>query len=345
MELKTLTTLNGVSGDEGRVREVILDAARALCDEVKVDRPGNVLAYQKGTQGGAHALVAAHMDEVGLIVLGVRDDGLLIYETVGGIDARIMVSKRVRVGDRQIPGVIGCKAIHLQTAEERKKPLTHKQLYVDIGAKDKAAAEKLVSPGDYIAFDSEYIEFGEGFVKHKALDDRVGCYNLLRLMQRRYPCDVTYAFTVQEEVGLRGATVVARQVSATCALVLEATTANDLGDVDDHFKVCIPGKGVAISFMDTASIAHPGMHRALRQLAEDGGIAWQLKQYIAGGNDAGALQRSAGALPVCTISVPCRNIHSPANVAKYSDIDAQYHLAEAFLAAGAPINRVGGQTV
>ena len=235
--------------------------------------------------------------------------------------------------------MIGCKAIHLQTAEERKKPLTHKQLYVDIGAKDAADAEKLVKLGDYIAFDSQYVEFGDGYVAHKALDDRIGCYNMLRLMENRYPCDVTYAFTVQEEVGLRGATVVARQVEASCALVLEATTANDLGDVDDHFKVCLPGRGVAISSMDNASIMHPGMNGALRQLAEQSNIDWQIKQYVAGGNDAGALQRSASALPVCTLSVPCRNIHSPANVAKFSDIDAQYRLAEAFLAAGAPIEQ------
>jgi endoglucanase len=329
-----LTAINGVSGDEGRVRDYILTHARALCDRVTVDRLGNVLAHRKGTGGPGHIVLAAHMDEVGLIVLGVQDDGLIVYDTVGGIDARVMVSKRVRVGADAIPGVIGCKAIHLQTAEERKQPLTHKQLFIDIGAKDKAACEKLVKPGDYAAFEGGYVEFGEGCVKDKALDDRVGCYNLLRLMNERYPCDVTYAFTVQEEVGLRGATVVARQVvGVTAALALEGTTANDLGDVDDAFQVCAPGKGVTLSFMDNTAIAHPGLTRALRGLAEAHGIAWQLKTYVSGGNDAGALQGSAGAVPVSTLSVPCRNIHSPASVCKISDIDAQYQLVHAFLNA------------
>ena len=333
MELKMLTALNGVSGNEDCVRDAIMDHVKAHCDDVKVDRMGNVIAYQKGTGSGEHVMLVAHMDEVGLIVRGIKDDGLIVYETVGGLDPRIMVSKRVRVGNDAIPGVIGCKAIHLQTQEERAKPLTHKQLYVDIGTKDKAVTEKLVALGDYIAFESEYVEFGDGLVKAKALDDRVGCYNLLRLMQSRYPGDVTYAFTVQEEVGLRGAYVAARQSDADIALVLESTTANDLGDVSDHFKVCRVGRGVVISFMDNASIAHPDVNRKLRTLGEQKGIAWQPKTYIAGGNDAGAIQTARGSVAVCTLSIPCRNIHSPANVCSLSDVDAQYQLVEAFLNA------------
>ncbi|MEA4898546.1 MAG: M42 family peptidase [Eubacteriales bacterium] len=344
MELRELTRLAGVSGDEGAVRNYILEQTKPLADEVKIDRMGNVLAFKRGTAARPnHALLAAHMDEVGLIVLGFKDDGLIVYEPVGGIDARIMVSKRMRVGKDLIPGVIGCKAIHLQSPDERKQPLTHKQLFVDIGAKDREAAQKLVSLGDYISFEPGYVEFGDGFVKDKALDDRVGCYNLLRLLAGRYPCDVTFAFTVQEEVGLRGATVAARQVKPDCALVLEATTANDLGKVDPHFRVCVPGRGAAISFMDNASIAHPALNRRLRELADARGIAWQVKAFVAGGNDAGALQREAGAVPVCPVSIPCRNIHSPANVANANDIEAQYRLAEAFLNEGAAIESSKGR--
>ncbi len=339
MELRELTALNGVSGDEGAVRSYIMEHASPHADEIRTDRMGNLLAFKKGTGASKnHVLVAAHMDEVGLIVLGVKDDGLIVYDTVGGIDARVMVSKRVRVANAQVPGVIGCKAIHLQTQEERKNPLTHKQMFIDIGAKDKAECEKYVKPGDYVAFESGYMAFGDGFIKDKALDDRVGCYNMLRLIRNTYPCDVTFAFTVQEEVGLRGATVAARQIAATSAIVLEGTTANDLGDVPDHFKVCRAGAGVAISFMDNSSIAHPGLHKRLKCLASQQDIPWQLKTYVSGGNDAGALQRSAGALPVSTLSVPCRSIHSPANVCNLRDIDAQYRLAHAFLNQGGDID-------
>lgn len=336
MELSDLTRLNGVSGDESRVRAAILSEARLWCDDVRVDRMGNVLAFARGTATGApHALLAAHMDEVGLIVRGIRDDGLIVYETVGAIDPRVMISKRVCVGADQVPGVIGYKAPHLQPREEWNKPVSHKKLYIDIGAADKAAAEKLVRPGDYVAFENDYVPFGEGFVRSKALDDRIGCYNLLRLMQKRYPCDVTYAFTVQEEVGLRGAGVAARGTAATVALVLEGTTANDLGMIEPHLQVCRAGHGVAISFMDRTAIAHPGLNRTLKALAQRQGIAWQIKTFVAGGNDAGAIQTARGAIAVCPISVPCRYIHSPASVCHLADVQAQYELAEAFLRNGA----------
>jgi len=336
MELRELTALRGISGDEGEVRGAIVGQLRKLGVEYKVDRIGNVIAFKEGTGAWRkRALLAAHMDEIGLIALCVNDNGLISFQPVGGVDARVLVSKRVLVGKAAVPGVIGAKAIHLQTPEERKQVLRHDQLYIDIGAKDRASAEKLVSPGDFASLDSAYVEFGDGFVKAKALDDRVSCYNLLRLLEGAYPCDLYCAFTVQEEVGLRGAKVVGRNVEADCALALEGTAANDLGDVPEHLRVCRAGKGVAISFMDNASLAHTGLNRALRDLAERHGIAWQVKSGISGGNDAGAIQTARGATATCVLSVPCRYIHSPSSVAKLSDIEAQYALVEAFLQSGA----------
>ncbi|MEG0146377.1 MAG: M20/M25/M40 family metallo-hydrolase [Clostridia bacterium] len=337
MELSELTQLNGVSGNEQAVRAAILREAAQCCDRTHVDKMGNLLAFKAGTRpGSGHVLLLSHMDEVGLMALGVTDEGLIAYDPVGGIDPRVLVSKRVTVGEKGIPGVIGAKAIHLQTREERATPLTHRDLSVDIGAKDKASAELLVKPGDYIALAGEYLAFGEGFVRAKALDDRVGCYNLLRLMRERFTCDVTYAFTVQEEVGLRGAGVVARQVDAVrCALILEGTTANDLGHVPEHLQVTRAGAGVALSFMDRTTIAHPGLLRALKACAQREGIAWQFKQFVAGGNDAGAVQGAKGPLAVASLSVPCRYIHSPSSVCSLMDVEAQYALARAFLVEGA----------
>ena len=169
------------------------------------------------------------MDEVGFMVLGINDNGLLSYEPVGGIDARVVVSKPVLVGDAEVPGVIGAKAIHLQTRAEFEKVLKHDDLYIDIGASTKEEAEKLVKPGDYVSFRSDWQEFGAGLVKAKALDDRVGCMTLMSLLENDYPCDITCAFTVQEEIGLRGAACVGHSVEADEALILEGTTSNDLG--------------------------------------------------------------------------------------------------------------------
>ncbi len=338
MVLKQLTDLRGVSGNEHAVREFIMNHIAPLADDVRVDRMGNVIAVKKGTDPRAErTLLCAHMDEVGMIVQGIGDDGLISYQTVGGIDSRVVVSKRVLVGEKAVPGVIGAKAIHLQSREEMQRVLSHKDLYIDIGAKDKASAERLVKPGDYVSFDSKWVEFGDHMVKAKALDDRVGCFTLMRVLEKRYPGDVICAFTTQEEVGLRGAKVIGFQVEAHRALVLEGTTANDLGDIEDHLKVCVPGKGVALSFMDRASIGHRGLFEALRRTAVEKGIKWQLKNFVSGGNDAGAIQSARGGMPTGVLSVPCRYIHSSSSVASLNDVESQYALTDAFLSSGVRI--------
>lgn len=334
MVLKELCALRGPSGNEHAVRDYIIEKATPLADSVTVDRMGNVIAFKKGTKpNGKHVLLDAHMDEVGMIVQGINDDGLLSYLTVGGIDPRVVVSKRVRVGEDGVPGVIGAKAIHLQSEDEYHAVLGHDCLYIDVGAKSREEAEEKVKPGDYVTFDSEWVEFGDMMVKSRALDDRVGCMVMLSLLEGEYPCDITCAFTVQEEVGLRGAHCAAGHIHPDCALILEGTTANDLGDVPEHLRVCSPGKGVAISFMDRASIGHKDMGRELRSLATEKGIPWQFKSYTSGGNDGGAVQRETFGVPVTALSVPCRYIHSASSVCSFRDIDAMYQLAEAFLLA------------
>lgn len=330
VELKTLTAIPGVSGNEGKIRAKIIEEAKARGAEVRADRLGNVFAFKKGA-GKGHILIAAHMDEVGFIVRGIRDDGLIAYSPVGAVDSRVVVSKPVRIGENSLPGVIGAKAIHLQSAEERGRVLSHGDMYIDIGAKDKQSAEKLVSPGDYVNFEESYVEFGAGLIKAKSLDDRVGVYNLLRLLENDYAPSITCAFTVQEEVGLIGARVAGRQVEADAAIVLEGTSANDIGGVPEHEQVCALTKGVAISFMDHSSIANFPLREALIKTAEAAGIKWQHKTYVSGGNDAGALQTARGALPVCVLSVPCRYIHSPVSVAAIEDINAQFALPDAYL--------------
>lgn len=340
MVLRELTALRGVSGEEKAVRDFILEHVRPLA-EVRVDRMGNVIAHKKGTDGQRHAVFCAHMDEVGLMVTGIDEKGFLSYRPCGSIDPRVIVSKRVLVGEKRIPGVIGAKPIHLQSESEYQSVMKHDSLVIDIGAKDKAEAQSLVEKGDIAVFDSEWVEFGAGMVKSKALDDRVGCAILLSLLENEYPCDLTCIFTVQEEIGTRGAaTALAHVDHVDCAVVLEGTTANDLGDVPEHLQVCSPGKGVAISIMDNSSISHEPLWRALRKLAREKDIPWQMKSYVSGGNDAGRLQRQKSGTATAVLSVPCRYIHSPASVASLADVDAAYRLADAFLQANAQFEEV-----
>ncbi len=335
MELKTLCELHGLSGNEGAVRKALMEAARPLCDEMKIDRGGNLICYKKGTDPDAPAkAVAAHMDEVGFIVMGCTEDGLLRIRPIGGIDPRVAVSKWVQVGDEKVPGVIGAMAIHLQTAADRQKVLDFDNLYIDIGARDAKEAEGLCPPGSYAAFDTPYEEFGEGLVCAKALDDRVGCLSLLRLLEDRYPGDLIACFVTQEEVGLRGSKTAAFGAAAEIAVVLEGTAANDVGDVPERARVTRVGQGVAVSFMDGASIADKELFSQMLSLAEGADIPCQIKQGVTGGNDAGSFQRSREGMRTVVLSVPCRYIHSGASVAALGDIEAQYLLCREYLLHG-----------
>lgn len=329
--LEALTNLCGVSGDEGRVRAYLKKEAMALASDISVDAMGNLYVHKPGP--GRRVMLCAHMDEVGMIVTGIRDDGLLAYEACG-LDPRVCVSKRVLVGKGAVPGVIGAKAIHLQSKEEFTKAIKHDKLYVDIGAKDKKDAEASVHVGDYICFNTEFAQLGE-LVSAKALDDRVGCAILLALMQNEYACDISYVFTVQEEVGCRGAMAAVHRVEPEIALVLEGTMANDLPEATDY--VTRVGEGPAITFMDGGTVVKRNMFDALKAVAVEEGIPWQCRRGTAGGTDASAIHKALLGCLAGGISVPCRYIHSPLSVASAADIKNAYRLADAFLRNGLPM--------
>lgn len=334
MLLSELTKARGVSGNEKDIRDLLKRLSEERGAACTVDRIGNLIASKDGGDDSApHLLLAAHMDEVGLIVRGIQEDGLLRYRPVGGIDPRVLVSKRVLCGDKMIPGVIGAKAIHLQTPADRDRVLGHEDLYIDIGAKSKDEAEKLCPPGTYAVFDSPLTPLGEGCFAGRALDDRIGCLTLLRALEKGYKGKLTCAFTVQEEVGLRGATVVSHYIPYDLAIALEATAANDLGNIPTEAQCCNVGRGVALSHIDRASIANPKFRALIEDVAKRAQIPCQPKRLSTGGNDAGALQRGTIAKPTATLSVPCRYIHSPVCVAAESDIKAQADLILALLDA------------
>lgn len=332
MDLKILTEAFGPSGCENEVRKLILEEACKLWEDVSIDRAGNVVCRRKGTDDSKPSVTfAAHMDEIGFIINGHTEDGLLRFRPIGGVDPRVVVSKWVVLGKDRLPGVIGAMAIHLQSASDRERVLDYDSLFIDIGAKDKKEAESLCPLGTYAVFDTPYTEFGEGFVAARGLDDRVGCLNLFEVMKSSYEGDLAVVFASQEEVGLRGSKGAAFHLQPDIAIILEGTAANDLGDTPSQFQVCNPGQGVAISFMDHASIADRELFRQLQEVAREQGIPYQIKRAITGGNDAGSFQLTGKGARTCVLSVPCRYIHSPNNVAHLSDIKAQGQLALAFL--------------
>ena len=326
--LKELCLLNGISGDESCVREYIIEKIRDKCD-YSVDNLGNITAFRKGKKTPEKKLmIAAHMDEVGLIVTSVRSDGALTFETVGGIDSAVIIGKRVKIGKNGLSGVVGSKAIHKLSAEEREKAPKISDLYIDFGAADKAAAEKYVSAGECVYFDSEFMEFGNNRIKSKAIDDRAGCALMLRLIEEEPEYDTFFVFNVQEEIGLRGSTVSAFSLQPDIAIVLEATTAADIDGADGAAKVCTINGGPVVSFMDRSTMYDKELYKTAFETAKENGIKCQTKSMIAGGNDSGAIHISGKGVRTIAVSLPCRYLHSPSCVISKQDFDDAYRLVK-----------------
>lgn len=321
MLLRELTHLDGLSGNEDKVRDYIRNIISHYTDEIKIDALGNLIAVKKGHSSRYKVMISAHMDEVGLIAAGYGDHGTIKFKTVGGIDERILPGKRVRIGDDMIDGVIGSKPIHLQTKEERNTNIKLRDMYIDIGAENREEAEKLVPLGEYIAFASEFAFLGESCVKAKALDNRVGCAILIDILKERYDFDLYGCFTVQEEIGLRGAEVATYSVNPDIALVIEGTTCSDVPGAEEYEYSTKLGNGPALTIMDRTAYMDSYLNRYIFELALKNDIRVQLKQTTTGGNDAGKIQRSRGGVKTASISIPCRYIHSPVSIMDLRDFE------------------------
>jgi endoglucanase len=338
--LRPLSEAVGISGREEAVRTLVLDAIQGHVDSIRIDALGSVQAIKRGTDGANRpkVMIAAHMDEVGFMVTGVDNDGLVRFTVVGAIDDRILPGLRVRVGDDAIPGVILWTPIHRNNDQ---KVVKAKNLRIDIGASGKDAANGKVKKGDRIAFDTQYIEIGERMLRGKSFDDRVGCSVLIDVLRGGpYAVDVLAAFTVQEEIGLRGAQVAAQTLQPDAAFVLEGTTANDLPDPHadqdrplDVNPTCRVGRGPVLSIMDRSMIVDPRLLRFLRAAAEDHYIPYQLKTMPGGATDGGIIHRSAGGAPTAVISMPVRYIHTPAALINREDYQHDVALVKAALNA------------
>ena len=331
--LKALSEAFGPSGYEDRARELIkeyISKDAPSQSEIFEDKVGN-LYFHMPNEGKPRLMINAHMDEVGFMVRGITDKGYLKIGCVGGMSPLVLGAKTV-VSERGIKGVIASKPIHLLSREERKKLPDIDSMVIDIGAKNKEDAEKYASVGDFFVFDSDYREYGEGFIKCKALDDRHGCAIMCKLIDdikggAVTDFDLWLAFTCREEISYSGARGAAERIKPDYALVIESKAVQDIYGVPDADKVCILGDGAIISFMDNATIYDKDMVEHLISICKEKDIKYQPNKYISGGNDASNIQKSIWGVKVGLISAPSRYIHSQANVIKYSDMEAMYQIA------------------
>ena len=318
--LKKLTSLDGVSGMEKTVTDAVIAEIDGFCEWQK-DNLGNIIAFKKGKNASAKKLmVDAHLDEVGLIITDITESGFLKFKTVGGINTEALLSRRVRINGTVL-GVIGAKPIHLLKGSALKLPDAD-SLYIDIGLSNKSDAEGVVSIGDRAVLLGDYYE-NDDKILSKALDDRIGCAILIELLKKDSEYDFYATFTVQEELGLRGARTAAFKVDPQSAIMLEGTTAADIAGVEDEKKVCILGDGAVVSFMDRATV----YDREYYEAALKSGIPCQAKRAVTGGNNSGAVHLSREGVRSLAISVPCRYIHTAASVADKRDIKSAYELA------------------
>ena len=318
--LEKLCTVEGISGDEGSVREIIINEIKPFADEIKTDNLGNIIVFKKGkNRAKAKIMLSAHMDEVGFMVTDITSDGYLKFDEVGGLDRRVVLGKTVTVGKNKVNGVIGVKPIHLSKSDERTAVPKYGEMYIDIGATSNDALS-VVSYGDSVNFNSIYEN--NGFtIKSKAIDDRFGCLALIELIKSELEYDMYFVFAVQEEVGLRGAKVAAYSVDPEFAIVVETTTAADIAGVEETKQVCNLGDGAVISVMDRRTIYDKRMSEMAFECAKETGAKAQYKRAVAGGNDSGVIHQSRGGVKTLAISLPCRYLHSSVTVANVSDCD------------------------
>lgn len=334
--LEALSNARGVSGDEAAVRALIAGHIQNNVDELRVDALGNLIAHKRAVRTRrngkpAKIMLAAHMDEVGFIVTHIDGEGYVHFDTVGGIDDRILPGQVIAIGTAGVPGVIGLKPRHRTSEAERKRVVASHDLAVDIGATSRQDAARLISPGDYATFATQFARIGANCVSGKALDDRAGCALLVELLRDAYPFDLYAAFTTQEEIGLRGARVAGYGIAPDCALVLEATICDDSPKAREQSSVTRLGGGPALTIADRGLLADKGLVQRLADTATRHKIPFQFKQPLIGGTDAGQLHRVREGVPSAVVSLPARYIHSPIAIVSLDDYANALKLVRAAL--------------
>lgn len=334
--LKKLCETPGISGYESLVTKVIRDELQGLCDNVETDCLGNVIALKKSSDGQAakkKIMLAAHMDQIGFLVKSIDKNGFIRFARVGGFDPKTLVAQRVIIhGKKELIGVIGSKPIHvLEEAEKRKAP-NFKDFYIDVGLQ-KEEVEELIQPGDYITFDRDFVQMNDKMVTSLALDNRVGVYVIIEALKRvkNNQVDIYAVATSQEEVGLRGALTSSYAIEPDVGIALDVTIAMDTPGIKEEEKGCTLGKGTAISVMNSSVIAHRGLYKFLKELADENKIKYQIDIMERGGTDAGSIQKARCGVITGGISIPSRYIHSVVEMCHTDDIEATIQLLVCFL--------------
>ncbi len=334
--LKEICEVPGVPGHEQKVRELIQRELKGIADEISTDHMGNLIAVKKGKSSDKKVMAAAHMDEIGFIVHHIDENGFLRFHPLGGFDPKTLTAQRVIVhGKKDIIGVMGTKPIHLMTPEERGKPLHLNDYFIDLGLSRKEVIE-IVEVGSPVSRQRELIEMGE-CVNCKSIDNRVAVFILIETLRemkgQEVPYDFYGIFTVQEEVGIRGAMVAAHHIGAEFSFCIDTTIAFDTPGAKPEESVTKLGDGVAIKIMDSSVICDYRMVKYMKELADKNKIKWQPELLPAGGTDTAGLQRMAPNGTIAgAVSIPTRHIHSVIEMAHKADIRGNIDLLKLCLA-------------
>ncbi len=321
--LKMLTQAASPSGNEERIRAMIQEEAKPFADEIWEDASGNLIVHKKGE--GKKLMLDAHMDEIGIIVTYIEENGLLRFSNLGGLALNSALSQRVRF----LNGTGG----NVYKDMNGEKEIALLDMYIDIGAENREEAEKLVSVGDVAVFEGAFEERGSRLVS-KALDDRIGCFILLEVLKKvkNQKLDLYFVFSVSEELGLRGAKTAVYNVKPDYAVAVDVTRT---GDVPGKTKMAVKlGEGAAIKVKDSSVLCHPLIKNKLKDLAEANHIPYQMEVLESGGTDTGAIQHALGGVPSGCISIPTRYIHTPAEMVDKKDVDAAIKLLCALVEEG-----------
>jgi putative aminopeptidase FrvX len=324
--LKKLSNTCGVTGREEEVRNLMIKLMKPYVDEIVVDKLENVIAIKKGKKSKLKVMLAAHMDEIGLMVKTITKEGFLKFAKMGGIDDRILLAQKMTVHTSKGPlsGVIGSKPPHIQKEQERKKVVAYDELFIDIGAENRKDVNKMgVKIGDPVSFDVKYAKLGKDVVTGKALDDRAGCAIMIEALKQlgSTDCTICAVGTVQEEVGLRGAATATFGIDPDIGIALDVTIAGDVPGVREFDTSAKMGKGPVLTVADSGLITHPKVLRLLLDAAEENKINYQLETGLPGTTDAARISLTRQGVPSGTVSVATRYIHSPVGMLSLKDAE------------------------
>jgi len=335
--LRKLADAPGISGFEDNIRNLMMDELKKYADEVEVDQMGNIIALKKGDPNGKKIMLAAHMDEIGLMVRFIDEKGFIKFSKIGGINDQMLLNQTVEIYTDKgiIIGVIGSKPPHKMKESERKKIIGSEDMFIDIGAKDKEDAEKLVSIGDPIIFKHNFSELPNNLITGKALDNRVGCLVLIEVLKRvKSKANIYAVGTVQEEVGLKGARTSAYKINPDMALALDVTIAGDHPGIKEDEAPAKIGEGPAIILTDASGrgiITHPEVKKMLIKTADKNEIPYQIEVSDGGTTDATAIHLTREGIPAGVLSVATRYIHTPVSVVSLDDMENTIKLLVAAL--------------